>query len=89
MTTPIPEAAVEAASRAMYEASNGSLFDPLMLARAALTAARPLMEDEIWGKVAAEIRAELSRVSESLTSNQRQGYYRAATIAERTNDEPA
>ena len=63
MTTPIPEAAVEAAARAIFNAEKGhglaldATYDSALfvdqelrrrMARAALTAARPLMEAEAW-----------------------------------------
>lgn len=91
MTTPIPESAVEPALRAWFEHERtahpmNTLGDRM---RAALTAARPHME--------AEAKAEAWDDAWDAADDFYNGPdwatapinpYRAATIAERTNDEP-
>lgn len=103
MTTPIPEAAVEAAARAIFNAEKGhglaldATYDSALvvdqelrrrMARAALTAARPLMEAEAkaeaWDEGADwHHRANPVERIRRLTVGQGNPY-RAATIAERT-----
>lgn len=91
MTPPIPDVAVEAAARAL--SPNPAHWRQFMgNARTALTAALPLIEAEIRGQVAADCRVEAENVDlevpNAYREGTRDGYLSAATIAERTNDEP-
>lgn len=90
MTTPIPEAAVEAAREALSEHLTSDIQIDYCCADIALTAARPHMEADEAERIAAWITAEPQndkRVNDTmilLADALRRGDYRAATIAERT-----
>jgi len=104
MTTPIPKAAVEAATKVFvnlgwqserqWDSFAPSLQDDFRRQmRAALTAARPHIEADESERIAAWITAEPQndkRVNDTLillADALRRGDHRAATIAERTNDD--